>query len=558
MEISVVIDNLPIIKEEGNNNINIKNIMLIDKTIESSELFFSFNNNETIPIQYNYYTDRDKLFEYLEKEFINIDRIAFIFDNSMMHNKYFLNNELFFTENDIFKFENNETDLDNYSDNLNFLIKIIKRLNIKRLDFLACNSLQYNNWNKYYNLLQKFTSVVVGASNDLTGNINYGANWVMENTNEDIQGIYFNKNIINYASTLFSSSISYYRYEYYENNLFSIKVKNITTITIFLANFSNLNFFNGSKTPANPTKNYVLYYRKTNDNIFNSVSNINAINVGINPNETYEFLFSFQTIYYIVFGAPVTPDTILISNSELSLYSGKTGKNFDPNLYNTLLPSAIYSSLNQTYQLSYTLNYSDKLTPTLTNFSIPSPQTYDSSFIIIDPSSNSDGSFNYISSSNALISISGNLATVNSGTGTCTITAQQQATANYNSESIQSNTITLAKAPTIITNFSIPPKDLSPPFTITDPSSNRPGSFIYDSLNTSVATIYGNIVTIQGPGTSTITATQAATENYTEGSQSTLLLVSNICFPAGTLITTDQGNVAIEKINPNTLLSARR
>jgi hypothetical protein len=234
MEQTITIDVLPIIKDNMDIS-RVKNIILIDKTIENQEIFFSSNNNETLPIYYNYYTDRDKLFEYLEKEFINIDRIAFIFDNSMMHNKYFLNNELFFTENDITQFQNNKDFLiDNYSSNVSFLIKICKKFNVKNVDFLACNSLEYSNWQKYYETLIYYLGEIIGASSDLTGNINYGGNWVMENTKEDIQNIYFNKTITNYSSTLFSSSISYTTHpNYYGRNTFLFVINSAN-------NFSNL------------------------------------------------------------------------------------------------------------------------------------------------------------------------------------------------------------------------------------------------------------------------------------------------------------------------------
>jgi hypothetical protein len=88
-------------------------------------------------------------------------------------------------------------------------------------------------------------------------------------------------------------------------------------------------------------------------------------------------------------------------------------------------------------------------------------------------------------------------------------------------------------------------------FNLVDPSSNSDGSFNYTSSDTSVATISGNTVTVYTDGSSNITATQAATINYTSAIISTVLLVSNICFVAGTLITTDQGIIAIEKINPD-------
>jgi Secretion system C-terminal sorting domain len=63
----------------------------------------------------------------------------------------------------------------------------------------------------------------------------------------------------------------------------------------------------------------------------------------------------------------------------------------------------------------------------------------------------------------------------------------------------------------ILSNFSIPAQLVgASPVTITAPTSNSPGAFTYTSSNPSVATIAGNVITIVGAGTSTITATQAA------------------------------------------------
>ena len=353
----VPIDNSPIFKDSLNLAL-IKNIILIDKTIETPDIFFSSNSNDTLPICYNYYTDRDKLFEYLEKEFVNLNRIGFIFNNSMMNSKYFLNNEVFFTENDLIQFKNDKESLANYSNNVTFLIKLIKRFDIKHVDFLACNSLEYADWKKYYELLQYHSSAVIGASKDLTGNINYGANWIMENTNEDIQHTYFNENITNYSSTLASSSITYYRTNFFGENFFSINVKNVFNKAVTLNNLSNLVFsINTSYTPLNPTKNYVLYYRNILNNTFISVTDITNMNIIIYPGEQYEFLAAFQNIFHIVFGMAVAPNTLLSTDNVLSLYSGKSGLNNDPNAYNTLSPNAIYNSLYYIYQLSYTLNY---------------------------------------------------------------------------------------------------------------------------------------------------------------------------------------------------------
>lgn len=77
---------------------------------------------------------------------------------------------------------------------------------------------------------------------------------------------------------------------------------------------------------------------------------------------------------------------------------------------------------------------------------------------------------------------------------------------------------TTATVPTL-SNFSIPSKAVGDaPFAITPPTSNSSGAFTYESSNTSVATISGNMITIVGGGTSIITAKQAAAAPYGAGS----------------------------------------
>ena len=107
-----------------------------------------------------------------------------------------------FLESDILE------DVSTFSPNTQLLIDTIKKFNVKHMDFLACNSLNYSNWRSFYDLLDKQTSVIVGASNDKTGNLNYGGDWVMENTNENVVNTYFNSNIQNYTSTL-ASTLAY-------------------------------------------------------------------------------------------------------------------------------------------------------------------------------------------------------------------------------------------------------------------------------------------------------------------------------------------------------------
>jgi len=69
------------------------------------------------------------------------------------------------------------------------------------------------------------------------------------------------------------------------------------------------------------------------------------------------------------------------------------------------------------------------------------------------------------------------------------------------------------------------------PFTLTPPTSNSAGAFTYSSSNESVATIIGDIITIVGAGTSTITATQAADGSYGTASTTATLTVTPAAAP---------------------------
>lgn len=93
--------------------------------------------------------------------------------------------------------------------------------------------------------------------------------------------------------------------------------------------------------------------------------------------------------------------------------------------------------------------------------------------------------------------------------------------------SMQGSIIITDPTPTI-TNFSIPTQNYSSgaTFIITQPSSNSTGAFSYASSNTNIATVFGSTVTILQAGTITITATQAADDNYTSGTATTSLIIN--------------------------------
>jgi hypothetical protein len=166
-------------------------------------------------------------------------------------------------------------------------------------------------------------------------------------------------------------------------------------------------------------------------------------------------------------------------------------------------------------------------TPVLTNFVIPTKIIGDAAFAIVPPVSNSTGLITYTSSDSSVATIDGNTITI-VGRGSSTITAVQESTTNFVSGTITA-LFTINKIPTVLTNFAIDAKTFGDAsFAVTDPSSNSDGLITYTSSNTAVATIDGNTITIVGGGNTTITAVQASTSNYTQGSISALFQVYQI------------------------------
>jgi len=166
----------------------------------------------------------------------------------------------------------------------------------------------------------------------------------------------------------------------------------------------------------------------------------------------------------------------------------------------------------------------NKATTVLSNFSAITKTFGNAAFSLVAPTTNSNGAFTYTSSNTAVATIAGSTVTIVGG-GTATITASQATTANYLAGTITA-TITVSQATPTITNFSVPAKVLeNAPFTIVNPTSNSSGAFTYTSSDTSVATIEGNVVTIVGKGTSTITASQASTTNYLSGAITATFIV---------------------------------
>jgi hypothetical protein len=265
-----------------NNTTKYKNVLLIDSNVKDPQLFLSFVNECTFPIIYSSTYTKTKLLELLKTTlFSSIERIGIVFTSNLGSINQFLDCKPFFI--------NNETST-SYSENVEFIISIIKEFKVKNIDYLACNTLNYSNWTNYYDIITKETGVIVGASNNKTGNIKYGGDWIMESTMQDIEFIYFTKSIQYYSYLLDNSYITWVsdlttpfcpaisgQYMYVANNIGSISKINLANPQIIDENWipqgSGLNSLTGLVINGQD-----MYVANTK---YNTISKINLANAQI-------------------------------------------------------------------------------------------------------------------------------------------------------------------------------------------------------------------------------------------------------------------------------------
>ncbi len=174
---------------------SIKNILLIDSYVNQYDKFYDSVNSETLPIIYNLSSSSEELVLFLKNNFTSINRIGFVFNNTEIIDKKFLDDKYFFITED---FEQNS----NYSSMIELIVWMITTFSVSNIDYLACESLKYDLWKKYFDLISNKTGVIVGASDDLTGNVKYGGDWILESTGEDIEQIYWTNQIQGYTGLL--------------------------------------------------------------------------------------------------------------------------------------------------------------------------------------------------------------------------------------------------------------------------------------------------------------------------------------------------------------------
>ena len=182
----------------------------------------------------------------------------------------------------------------------------------------------------------------------------------------------------------------------------------------------------------------------------------------------------------------------------------------------------------------------ERATPVLGAFTTTSRTVGEEAFVLASPTSTNSAVFKMESSDESVAKFSkasGKLLIV--GAGKTTITASQPANDNHLAAS-KSFVLIVRKGTPVLTATA----DLSSTFgedgpTITKPTSESRGAISFASSNAAVATVNATTgqVTVVGAGTSTITITQAATDDYVSATQTLTFTVKQATPALGKLTT---------------------
>ena len=148
----------------------------------------------------------------------------------------------------------------------------------------------------------------------------------------------------------------------------------------------------------------------------------------------------------------------------------------------------------------------------------PLSVTYGATGVATATGGNCGGSYIFSHGSSTGCSVSGSTLSVSSAIGACTLTASCNGDSNYNASATSAGfTVTLNKADPIISIVVVDATIKVGAATGITASSAGPGSFTYTPSSTVNCITSGSTVTGLNAGTCTVTANQAASDNYNAG-----------------------------------------
>jgi ribosomal protein L13E len=228
--------------------------LLIDRVLfvnSAAAPLQTYANSTTFTVVYDSSSSLEDVWELMRRKFPakSLSRVGFAFHNNGDLTS-FCGNETWFTDADL------EVSQTVFSKNTQFILDILREFKVDHVDYLACDTLISTKWRKYFQLVQTQTGVIVGASDNNTGNVKYGGDWIMESTMEDIREVYFSPAIENYAELLVATmtvvaTVGTYNESLaiYGNYLFTSAGLKIVKIDLTTNTVVNSNVFTSSYAP---------------------------------------------------------------------------------------------------------------------------------------------------------------------------------------------------------------------------------------------------------------------------------------------------------------------
>jgi alpha-tubulin suppressor-like RCC1 family protein len=266
------------------------NLILIDSLIPDVTQFSNACNENTKYIIYNQSDTFDGLLARINDIGIyQYDYLAFAFASDNTKLKQFISYNTFISF--FIDVSLNETIVIQPNNTTQFIKTLVDDYGIKTVDFLACNLLNNDIWKQYFEYIKSQSSasgIQVRASNNKTGNLNHGGDWILETTNEDIKSLYFN-DTIDYWNYLLDFTATFTAITTTEpiNNLYSTISNTFKSFKILGYSYSKTHSLIFSNDLSNNLYScgYNTNGQLGNNNTTNSlVDYINVVNLSASPN----------------------------------------------------------------------------------------------------------------------------------------------------------------------------------------------------------------------------------------------------------------------------------
>lgn len=313
------------------------NLLLIDSKIPGLDIFMKSCNQNT---KFVVYHTEFVTFQMLDNKIssLNVYRynnLGFVFVNDYT-NKLFLDNKTFINYNENREIIENTTTY--------FIKYLVRRYSIKNIDFLGCNLLNDFFWKKYFEFIKKQNNIQVRASDDTTGNLSSGGNWILESTGINVEKMYFNRNIQywNYlldngptalSSFIITTDSSNNSYSCGKNNQGQLGIGNTTDKNTFQNIITNI-FGKKVISIVGGNEFALLITNESQANLYSCGYNVNGqLGLGNNtsPNTTFQNVtINISEKKIIAVSAGVGHSLIITSEATNNLYS--CGKNSEGQL----------------------------------------------------------------------------------------------------------------------------------------------------------------------------------------------------------------------------------